>query len=95
MTMKAGTFLAASLAGLLASAAHADVTLTMLADTNPETIAFLDVLTKAYAEKRPDISFDIENRAGGAEGDNMIKTRLATGEMADIFQYNSGSLFKR
>lgn len=94
MTMKAGTFLAASLAGLLASAAHADVTLTMLADTNPETIAFLDVLTKAYAEKRPDITFDIENRPGGAEGDNMIKTRLATGEMADIFQYNSGSLFK-
>ena len=94
MRLKAGTILAASLASLLAGAAHADVTLTVLADTNLESTTFLDVLTKAYAEKRPDVSFDIESRPGGAEGDNMIKTRLATGEMADIFQYNSGSLFQ-
>jgi raffinose/stachyose/melibiose transport system substrate-binding protein len=39
------------------------------------------------------VTFEIEQRPGGAEGDNMVKTRLATGEMADIFQYNSGSLF--
>jgi raffinose/stachyose/melibiose transport system substrate-binding protein len=94
MRLKAGSILAASLASLLAGAAHADVTLTVLADTNPESTIFLDVLTKAYAEKRPDVSFDIESRPGGAEGDNMIKTRLATGEMADLFQYNSGSLFQ-
>jgi raffinose/stachyose/melibiose transport system substrate-binding protein len=94
MRMKAGIILSASLASLFASTAYADVTLTILADANQETVTFLDVLTKAYSEKRPDISFDIENRAGGAEGDNIVKTRLATGEMADIFQYNSGSLFQ-
>lgn len=42
----------------------------------------------------PDVKIELENRPGGAEGDNLVKTRLATGEMTDIFQYNSGSLFQ-
>ena len=73
---------------------HADVTLSVLIDTNPESIASFDAVSKAYMEKHPDVTFDVEQRAGGSEGDNIIKTRLATGEMADIFQYNSGSLFQ-
>ena len=44
--------------------------------------------------EHPDVTFEIELRRGGSEGDNIVKTRLATGEMADIFQYNSGSLFQ-
>ena len=35
----------------------------------------------------------MENRPGGADGDNLVKTRRATGEGGDIIQYNSGSLF--
>ena len=66
----------------------------MLIPTNPATVAATDALTAAYTELHPDVTFEIEQRPGGAEGDNMIKTRLATGEMADIFQYNSGSLFQ-
>ena len=58
------------------------------------TIAAMEALTAAYTAANPDVTFDIEQRAGGAEGDNIIKTRLATGEMADIFNYNSGSLFQ-
>ena len=30
----------------------------------------------------------------GTEGDNLIKTKLSTGEMYDVFHYNSGSLFQ-
>ena len=66
----------------------------MLIPTNPATVAQTDALTAAYTELHPEVTFEIEQRPGGAEGDNMIKTRLATGEMADIFQYNSGSLFQ-
>ena len=33
-----------------------------------------------------------ESHPGGTEGDNLVKTRLATGSMDDLFQYNSGSL---
>ncbi|NTJ63310.1 extracellular solute-binding protein [Agrobacterium rhizogenes] len=86
--------LAAISVSLAAGVAHADVTLSVLIDTNPESIASFDAVSKAYTEKHPDVSFDVEQRAGGSEGDNIIKTRLATGEMADIFQYNSGSLFQ-
>src|SRR5262249_14529874 len=38
--------------------------------------------------------FTIETRPGGGEGDNLVKTRLATGEMNDVFFYNSGSLLQ-
>jgi raffinose/stachyose/melibiose transport system substrate-binding protein len=40
------------------------------------------------------IELDIEVRPGGTEGDNIVKTRLATGDMADMFLYNSGSLLQ-
>lgn len=94
MRMTKCSILAASFISLAASVAHADVTLSVLIDTNPETIASFDAVSKAYMAKHPDVTFDVEQRTGGSEGDNIIKTRLATGEMADIFQYNSGSLFQ-
>ena len=84
----------ASAIALLGGMAQAEVTLSVLIDNNPETVAAMEALTAAYTDANPDVTFDIEQRAGGAEGDNIIKTRLATGEMADIFNYNSGSLFQ-
>ncbi len=42
----------------------------------------------------PDVTINIESRPGGTEGDNIVKTRLATGDMTDIFWYNSGSLLQ-
>jgi raffinose/stachyose/melibiose transport system substrate-binding protein len=40
------------------------------------------------------IKTEVEVRVGGTEGDNMIKTRLASGDMADLFWYNTGSLLQ-
>jgi len=80
--------------GLMAQGALADTTLTVSSDNNAETVKALAALTKAYIAKHPDIKFELDNRPGGAEGDNLVKTRLSTGEMADVFQYNSGSLFQ-
>ena len=40
------------------------------------------------------MTFEIETRLGGTDGDNIVKTRLSTGEMTDIFWYNSGSLLQ-
>jgi raffinose/stachyose/melibiose transport system substrate-binding protein len=34
----------------------------------------------------------MDQRPGGSAGDNIIKTRLSTGDMADVFVYNNGSL---
>lgn len=80
--------------GLLASQAAADVTLALLIDNSPDTVAEVEALTEAYTAMHPDITFDIETRPGGADGDNIVKSRLATGEMADVFLYNTGSLFQ-
>ena len=35
-----------------------------------------------------------ETRPGGSEGDNLVKTRLATGDMSEVFIYNNGSLLQ-
>lgn len=83
----------ASLIALLAGAAGAQ-TLSVLIDEAPESTAMMEALTAAYSEAHPDVSFDIEIRPGGGDGDNIVKTRLATGEMADVFLYNTGSLFQ-
>jgi raffinose/stachyose/melibiose transport system substrate-binding protein len=45
-------------------------------------------------EKKTGIKTEIEIGAGGTEWDNQIKTRLATGDMTDIFMYNTGSLMQ-
>ncbi|MBC7477487.1 MAG: extracellular solute-binding protein, partial [Pseudorhodobacter sp.] len=79
---------------LTAGIAEGDTVLSVLIDNNAEVITGMDALTKAYTAAHPDVTFDIEQRPGGADGDNIVKTRLATGEMADVFDYNSGSLFQ-
>jgi raffinose/stachyose/melibiose transport system substrate-binding protein len=42
-------------------------------------------------EKKYNIKSEIEIRMGGAEGETIVKTRLAAGDMADIFIFNTGS----
>ena len=88
-TLKHSAALATAIA-VTAGMAQAEVTLSVLIDSNQETVAMMEALTAAYTEANPDVTFDIEQRTGGADGDNIVKTRLATGEMADIFNYNSG-----
>ncbi|WP_040615973.1 ABC transporter substrate-binding protein [Oceanicola granulosus] len=70
------------------------VELTFLVDNGPPSVAQAEALAAAYTELNPHVTFDIELRVGSIDGDNLVKTRLATEEMADIFLYNSGSLFQ-
>ena len=77
-----------------ASEAAEPVTLTYLVDDTEATQARAKALADAYTALHPNVTFDIETRPGGTDGDNIVKTRLATGEMTDIFWYNSGSLLQ-
>jgi len=70
------------------------VTLTYLADDSEVTQSMVHALADAYMALHPDITIEIENRPQGSDGDNVVKTRLATGEMTDIFFYNAGSLLQ-
>ncbi len=85
------TALLASAAMLAGSSVMAQE-LTFLTSNAPDAVARAEALTAAFSKKHPGVTFEIETRPGGGEGDNIVKTRLATGEMADIFGYNSGSL---
>lgn len=71
--------------------ASADEGLTLLVDNGPQDLLPTQALVTAFEAKNPGVTIDIEQRPGGAEGDNLIRTRLATDDMDDIFLYNSGS----
>jgi raffinose/stachyose/melibiose transport system substrate-binding protein len=84
-----------ALAGCSSSAADGETTeITFLTSNdapNPETA---EALAEAFEAEHPDVRVSVEIRPGGTEGDNLVKTRLSTGEMADVFYYNSGSLLQ-
>ncbi|MDR0655930.1 MAG: ABC transporter substrate-binding protein [Treponema sp.] len=66
--------------------------ISVLIDKDTNFIGAQAVLDAA-AEKFG-VEFQVEIRPGGTEGDNIIKTRLATGDMSDLFGYNTGSLLQ-
>lgn len=70
------------------------VTLSFLIDNSDPTVKMAQGLADAFTAKNPNIKINTETRPQGGDGDNVVKTRLATGDMTDIFWYNSGSLFQ-
>lgn len=76
------------------AAAQEDVTLTWLIDDTQATAVIAEALADAFIAENPNVSIEFELRPSGAEGDNIVRTRLATGEMSNLFWYNSGSLLQ-
>ncbi|NUP62309.1 MAG: extracellular solute-binding protein [Nonomuraea sp.] len=76
------------------SDADGTVTLKFLVDNSQATVDTAKALADAFTQANPKIKIDTETRPGGSEGDNIIKTRLSTGDMSDVFWYNSGSLLQ-
>lgn len=70
------------------------VTITYLVDNAPATQATAKQFVAAFEKANPDITVKIDQKPQGADGDNIIKTKLATGDMDDVFNYNSGSLIQ-
>jgi raffinose/stachyose/melibiose transport system substrate-binding protein len=83
-------------AGSLGSSddAGGKVSLTFLVDNAEQTVTVGNQLAKDFMAKNPNIAIKVETRPQGTDGDNLIKTRLATGTMDDLFEYNTGSLFQ-
>ena len=68
--------------------------ITFLTNNDPNNVKIAEAVIKAFEEANPDIDVKLDTRPGGGDGDNLVKTRLSTGDMADVFEYNSGSLFQ-
>jgi raffinose/stachyose/melibiose transport system substrate-binding protein len=71
-----------------------NVTLSMLTANSEQAVKPAKALIAAFEKKNPNINVKLEAGPQGSELDNLIKTRLATGEMNDVFVYLAGSLFR-
>ena len=69
-------------------------TITFLTGATDTEVASAKSAIEAFQAANPNITIKHDTRPGGSEGDNLVKTRLATGEMADVFIYNNGSLLQ-
>ncbi|MGC0271985.1 ABC transporter substrate-binding protein [Pseudactinotalea sp. Z1739] len=76
------------------AAGEGSAEIDFLVDNQPHTIALAEALVEAFTADNPDVTISVDSRPGGGDGDNIVKTRLSTDEMADVFIYNSGSLFQ-
>ena len=74
------------------SGSAAATTLSLLVDNSEQTTVTAKAIADAFNASQSDVVVKVETRPQGADGDNIVKTRLATDEMTDLFQYNSGSL---
>ncbi|WP_344487686.1 ABC transporter substrate-binding protein, partial [Nonomuraea monospora] len=70
------------------------VTLTFMTGSDQSTVDTSKALANAFMKADPTVKIEMEHQPGGSEGDNVVKTRLSTGEMTDVFWYNSGSLLQ-
>ncbi|WP_255556217.1 ABC transporter substrate-binding protein [Tessaracoccus palaemonis] len=89
-----GACSAGSLVNPTESSSEGKTTLTILMDSSTQTTTQGQALADGFNASQDEIEVKIETRPEGTDGDNVVKTRLATGEMTDLFQYNSGSLMQ-
>jgi raffinose/stachyose/melibiose transport system substrate-binding protein len=69
-------------------------TITLLTGAEDADVASAKAVIEAFTAANPNITIKHDTRPGGSEGDNLVKTRLATGDMAEVFIYNNGSLLQ-
>lgn len=82
--------LSASIVG--AAPAQAATTLTWLVDDGEQTLAVANAEIAAFQKRNPTIKVVLHKRI--ATDANAVMTKLAAGNMEDIFSYNTGSLFQ-
>jgi raffinose/stachyose/melibiose transport system substrate-binding protein len=68
--------------------------LSFYVGNSEDSVKAAEQLSKDFTAKNPNITVKVEAHPEGAEGDNLVKTRLSTGDMSDVFGYNTGSLFQ-
>ncbi|MFD7155300.1 ABC transporter substrate-binding protein [Kribbella sp. NPDC059898] len=85
---------AGSLGSSSGSGSTGSTELTYLIGNQDQDLKNAQQLVKDFTAKNAGITIKIETRPAGTEGDNIVKTRLSTGDMPEIFNYNTGSLFQ-
>ncbi|AEF81504.1 ABC transporter substrate-binding protein [Leadbettera azotonutricia] len=89
MLVAAGSVFAGGGSQSSGSSSGGQKTVTLLVDADSPFVG-TQAMIDAF-QKKTGIKVEVEIRVGGLEGENIMKTRLATGDMADMFWYNTGS----
>ena len=74
--------------------ADGKVEISFLTQNDDTNVAVGNALIAAFEKDNPGITVKLDTQPAGTEGDNLMKTKLSTGEMSDVFFYNSGSLLQ-
>lgn len=69
-------------------------TISYLVFNEPAGVKAANALIAAFEKAEPGIKVKLDTMPTGSDGDNVVKTRLSTGDMSDVFSYNSGSLLQ-
>ena len=69
-------------------------TITLLIDNGPATVKLANAVIAAFQKANPNITVNVSTHPPGGDGDNLVKTKLSTGDMSDVFWYNSGALLQ-
>lgn len=83
-----------SIGGGSSGGGGAGTEITFLGDNSDATVQTATAMVNAFNATNSGVTVKFESRPGGADGDNAVKTKLATGDMSDVFMYNSGSLLQ-
>jgi raffinose/stachyose/melibiose transport system substrate-binding protein len=83
---------AGSLGSSEGGASAGATTITFLHGSSDTDVASAKAVMAGFQAANPNITIKDDSRPSGSEGDNLVKTRLATGDMAEVFVYNNGSL---
>jgi raffinose/stachyose/melibiose transport system substrate-binding protein len=70
------------------------VEITYLTQSDDANTNQAKALIEAFEAANPDITVKLNTQPGGTDGDNLMKTKLSTDSMDDVFHYNSGSLMQ-
>lgn len=93
IALSAFTALALTVAGCTAAPADGDgpVEIDILTPSTSGYDEQIEEVVAAFMDANPEITVNIVYQPGGAEGDNLIKTKLATNEMEDVFLQATGA----
>ncbi len=79
---------------VIASSAKADTALTLQVPNIDNMTKQWEAMIAAYEKANPGVKITMEKVPGGVEGDALVKSKLASGTMADMFVYNVGALLQ-
>jgi raffinose/stachyose/melibiose transport system substrate-binding protein len=93
-TATAALSLTSCAVGSIGGSDEGGVTIRLTNFNTEDAVEYSNTLIEGFEAENPGITVELDTIPGGSDGDNLIKTRLSTGDMTEVFAYNSGSLLQ-